>query len=209
MRTELDLLVLGREPMEVGVFDDVIQRQEPTEIDGGIGESPVADVGNLQRPVDALVGDPADSRAVLGTDDGNGLFHGKSPGHEALNEARRAEGVRVEIGGVLSAGEHAAVEADHRDPLGVFLAPSERFKVFFPATLMSNHGVSICSTTRLLNSTSNFRRIFPIGVELPGPAVRKSAHVMHCGNRGNAPLPHRFHSAGGGRSHPSSGGTAG
>ena len=132
MRTELDLFVLGREPMEVGVFDDVIQRQEPTDIEGRIGEAPVADVGNLQRPVDALVGDPADSRAVLETDDGNGLFHGKSPGDEALNEARRAEGVRVEISGVLSAGEHAAVEADHRDPLGVFLDSIRTVQGLFP-----------------------------------------------------------------------------
>ena len=37
--------------------------------------------------------------------------------------------------------------------------------------------VSICSTTRLLNSTSNFRRIFPIGVELPGPQVGAGALV--------------------------------
>ena len=75
------------------MFDDVIQRQETPEIDGGIGEAPVADVGNLQLPVDALVGDPADSRAVLGADDGNGLFHGKFQVQEALNESRR-RGVR-------------------------------------------------------------------------------------------------------------------
>ena len=80
MRTELDLLVLGREPMEVGVFDDVIQRQEPPDIAWGIGASAVPDVGNLQRPVDALVGDPAGPCAVLGTDDGNGFFRGRSLG---------------------------------------------------------------------------------------------------------------------------------
>ena len=47
--------------------------------------------------------------------------------------------------------------------------------------------VSICSTTRLMHSTSNFRRIFPLGVELPGPAVQKSAREMRRGNRGKAP----------------------
>ena len=55
----------------------------------------------------------------------------------------RADRMSVEIIGVLRAGEHAAVEADHRNPLGVFLAPPERFECFFPATQMSNHGVSV------------------------------------------------------------------
>ena len=97
---------------------------EPPETDGGIGESPVPDVGKLQRPVDALVGNPADSGAVLRPDDGNGLFQGKSPGHEALNEACGLLWMSVEKIGVLRAGEHPAVEADHRDPLGVFLVPT-------------------------------------------------------------------------------------
>ena len=83
------------------------------------------------------------ARAVLWTDDGNGFFHGQLQVHEALNEARGLLWVSVEKSGVLRAGEHAAVEADHRDPLGVFLAPSERFKVFFPATQMNDHGVSV------------------------------------------------------------------
>ena len=106
MGAELDLLVLGRKPMEVGVVDDVIQRQEPPEIAGGIGESPVADVGNLQRLVDALVGDPADSGAVRGTDDGNGLFHGQLQVHKALHKAMSPGrvGVGVKKSGVLAAG---------------------------------------------------------------------------------------------------------
>ena len=69
------------------MVDDVIERQKPPEIDGRTGIAPVPDVGNPQLPVDALVGDPAGSRAVLGADDRNGLFHGKFQVHEALNEA--------------------------------------------------------------------------------------------------------------------------
>ena len=140
MRTEPNLLILGREPFELWALDHVIERQEPPEIDGQAGVSSVPDVGNPQLPVDALVGDPADARAVPGADDGNGLVHGKAEVHEALNEARRSAVMHIEIIGVLRAGEHAAVEADHRNPLGVFLAPPELFECFFPATQMSNHG---------------------------------------------------------------------
>ena len=100
-------------------------------------------VGNPQLPVDALVGDPTGPRAVPGADDWNLLVHGKFEAHEVLNEARRAEVVRVEIIHVLSAGEHTAMETDHRNPLGVFPAPPERFKVFFTLSQMSNHGVSV------------------------------------------------------------------
>ena len=80
MGAELDLLILGREPVEVGVVDDVIQRQETTEIAGGIGASAVPDVGNLQRPVNSLVGDPVGPCAVRRADDGNGFFRGRSLG---------------------------------------------------------------------------------------------------------------------------------
>ena len=48
MRTEPNLLILGREPFEVRVVDHVIERQEPPEIDGQAGVSSVPDVGNPQ-----------------------------------------------------------------------------------------------------------------------------------------------------------------
>ena len=134
-----NFFLFGREPFEVGVFDDVIERQEPPEIGSRIGKFPVPDVGNPQLPVDSLVGDPAGSRAVLAANDRNGLFHCKFEVHETLNEAMRPAGMRIEISHVLRAGEYAAVETDHRNPLGVFLFPSERFEVFFPATQMRNH----------------------------------------------------------------------
>ena len=76
------------------MFDHVIERQEPPEIGPRIGKSPVADVGNAQLPVDALVGDPAGPRTVLAANDGNGLFHGKFEVHETLNEAPGARWVR-------------------------------------------------------------------------------------------------------------------
>ena len=101
------------------------------------------DVGHPQFLVDALVGDPTGPRAVLGADDWNLLVHRKFQVHEVLNEARRAEMVSVEIIGVLNAGEHTAMETDHRNPLGVVLTPTERFQVFFTLSQMSNHGVSV------------------------------------------------------------------
>ena len=74
------------------VVDDVIERQEAPEIDARVGKFPVADVGNPQLPVDALVGDPAGPGAFLTTEDGNGLFEGKFQGYETLNEALRPVG---------------------------------------------------------------------------------------------------------------------
>ena len=115
------------------MFDDVIQRQEPPEIGPRIGKSPVADVGNAQLPVDALVGDPAGTGAVLAANDGNGFFHGKFQVQEALNEAPGLFGVRVAIGHVLGACEHTAVETDQGHPLGVLRVPPERLQVFFTA----------------------------------------------------------------------------
>ena len=99
-----NLLGFGGEPFQLRVVDHVIKRQEPPEIDGRVGDPAVPDVGNPQFPVDALVGDPTGSRSVLGADDWNLLVHGKFQVHEVLNEARRAEMVRVEIIGVLQRG---------------------------------------------------------------------------------------------------------
>ena len=150
MGEELDLLTLGREPFELGVVDDVIQRQEAAEIGVGIGGAAVPDDGNLQRLVDGLVGNPACERLAVGwADAGNGFFHGMVQVPETLNEACAAGVMGVKKGGVLGAGEHAAVEADHRDPLGILRGPSEGFKVFFPASQMNDHGVSLSQRTWL------------------------------------------------------------
>ena len=149
-----NFLVFSREPLQFGMIDNVIERQEPPKIARRIGKSPVPDVGNPQLPVDALVGDPAGLRAVLGADDRNGFFHGKFQIHETLNKARRLLWVSVEISHVLRAGEHTAMETDYCNPLSIFLFPSERFECFFPATQMSNHGVSVMrvlSVSRYVN----------------------------------------------------------
>ena len=143
MFAEPNLLGFGGEPFELRVVDHVIERQEPPEIDGRIGDPAVPNVGNPQFPIDALVGDPTGPRAVLGGDDWNLLVHGKFQVHEALNKAPGPAVMHVEIIGVLNAGEHTAMETDHRNPLGVFPAPPERFKVFFTLSQMSNHGVSV------------------------------------------------------------------
>ena len=104
MFAEPNLLGFGGEPFQLRVVDHVIERQEPPEIDGRVGDPAVPDVGHPQFLVDALVGDPTGPRAVLGADDWNLLVHGKSQVHEVLNEARRAEMVSVEIIGVLQRG---------------------------------------------------------------------------------------------------------
>ena len=102
----------------------------------------IPDVGNSQRLVDGLVGDPAGARgAVRRADTGYGFFHGKFQVHEALNEARDTRMVGVKKSGVLAAGEHAAVEADHRNPLGIVRAPTEGFQVFFPAAEVTDQWV--------------------------------------------------------------------
>ena len=137
-----NLFLFGREPFQLCVFNDVIERQEPPEIGPRIGKSAVPDVGNPQLPVDALVGDPAGFGSIHATNDGNGLFHGKLEVHEVLNETLCPAMMRMEISGVLGTGEHTAVETDHCHPLGIFRVPPERFECFFPLSQVSNHGVS-------------------------------------------------------------------
>ena len=130
MRAEVNLLSFGGKPFKFGVVDDVIQRQEPPKIGVGLRPVPaIPDVGNSQRPVDGLVGDSACQRmAVAHANTGYGFFDGQFQVQEALNKTGTARMVGVEKRGVLGPGEHAAVEADHRNPLGIVRAPTEGFQ---------------------------------------------------------------------------------
>ena len=174
------------------MFDDVIERQEPAKIDGRIGEPPVADVGNAQFPVDALMGDPAGLRAIHAANNRNRLFHGKFEVHEALNETLCAAMMRMEISGVLGTGEHTAVETDHCNPLGVLRFPSEPFKVFFTLSQMWNHGYGFSVYAK----GQRFEKSVQDRVK-SRPAVRRSwdflrrailtvSAILHCGRHCNA-----------------------
>ena len=137
-----DLLGLGREPRQVRVLDHVVEREQAPHQHLGRGDPAVADVLGPERPVDCAPADPADFPAV------EGVFGRQPPLGDVLHEAERLEAIDPEPVGDLISGEHAAVEADERDPLGLLSPPAERLERLLAALQMHDHRSSPVTSAR-------------------------------------------------------------
>ena len=105
------LLALGREPRGVRMFEHVVERQQPPQHDLGRGGPAMPDVFGPEHPIDSPRRDAAEPEPGAVPR----LFDGVSaaPPHEAVGERRIGP---ADEGEVLGAEEHAAVQADQRQP---------------------------------------------------------------------------------------------
>ena len=118
-----DLVLLGREPGQVGGFEDGVEGEKPAPENGVGGPAAVAQVldaqGSVEGPgvdvAELLVGSAARERRLAGNP-----FVGQAP-EEAEGRHARALVVVAE----LRAEEDAAVETDERDPFRVAAGPAE------------------------------------------------------------------------------------
>ena len=83
----------------------------------------MADVLGSERPVDPPGEDAA--HAADPSDAGHGLLGGQTLGNQSVDDAPHLFGVRFKEPRALGVGERAAVEADERDPPGLFSRPAE------------------------------------------------------------------------------------
>ena len=122
------LLGFGGEPVEVLVFEDVVEGEQPAHGDLRGRGLAVAVVLDPKRAVERAGVDVADTGRPIGTAIGKPGFAG-NPGfdqrHGDLVRALSADAVEV---GVLATGEHAGVEADEGEPFGLPLRPAEAAK---------------------------------------------------------------------------------
>ena len=118
-----NLLGFGGKPRQAGMIDDVVEREQAPHEHLWRGVAAVADVLGSERPVDppredaAHAADPADA--------GHGLLGGQALRDQGVDDAPHLFGVRFKEPRALGAGERAAVEADERDPPGLFSRPAE------------------------------------------------------------------------------------
>ena len=122
------LLGFGREPAKVLVFEDVVEREEPTHGDFRGRGLAVAVVLDPEAAVERARVDVADTGRPIGTAIGESGFAG-NPGfdqrHGDLVRALSTDAVAV---GVLATGEHAGMEADEGEPFGLPLRPAQAAK---------------------------------------------------------------------------------
>ena len=127
------LLRLGREPGQARMLDHVVERKQAANDHLGRGDPAVADVLGTERPVDPPRADPADLQAP-------DRLLGRQPSlRQGLNEAEHLEAAGPEPIRKLRAGEHAAVQARQRDPLGPAAGQAEGLKRPFAALQVSDH----------------------------------------------------------------------
>ncbi len=106
-----DLLVLGRQPRQIRVLDHMVEREEAAHQHFLGGGPAVANVLGAERAVGPPGEDPADPPAP------KHLLLRQPLVRHGADEPERLPAVEAEMGRELGAGEHAAVEADERDPL--------------------------------------------------------------------------------------------
>ena len=119
------------------MLEDVVEREEAAHEHLGRGASAVADVLGAERAVEAPGEDPA--HAADPPDAGHGLFGGHAPVDQGVDAAPHLFGVRIREPCPLGAGEHAAVEAGERDPLGPASRPAERLERRLAPPEMGDH----------------------------------------------------------------------
>ncbi len=111
----------------------VVEREQAAHDHFGRGDSAVADVLGTERPVDAARADPADLQAP------DRLLGHQPSLRQGLHEPEHLEAAGPEPIRKLHAGEHAAVQARQRDPLGPFTRQAEGLKRPFPFLQMGDH----------------------------------------------------------------------
>ena len=104
------------------MLDHVVGREQAAHGHLRRGDPPKADAFGPGRPVDAARTDPADPQVS------DRLLGGEPSPCQELHEPERLEAVDAEPVRQLGAGEHAAVQARQRDPLGAATRQSERLQ---------------------------------------------------------------------------------
>ena len=127
------LLRLGREPGQARMLDHVVEREQAAHDHLGRGDPAMADVLGTERPVDPARADPADLQAP------DRLLGHQPSLRQGLHEPEHLEAAGPEPIRKLRAGEHAAVQARQRDPLGPVARQAEGFKRPFSSLQVGDH----------------------------------------------------------------------
>ena len=127
------LLRLGREPGQARMLDHVVEREQAANDHLGRGDPAVADVLGTERPVDPARAGPADPQAP------DRLLGHQPSLRQGLNEPEHLEAAGPEPVRKLRAGEHAAVQARQRDPLGPAARQAEGLKRPFACLQVGDH----------------------------------------------------------------------
>ena len=148
------------------MLDHVVEREQAPHEYGGRGVAAVADVLGSDGPVDPPREDAA--HAADPPDAGHGVLGGQALRDQRVDDAPHLFRVCIEESRALDAGERAAVEADERDPPGLFSRPAEWRERLF-ASLEVNYRIAHRRLELLLprlharNSEEPFARKSTIG----------------------------------------------
>jgi len=186
-----DLLVLRGEPREVGVLDDVVEGEQAAEEEAGGANAPVADVLDVERPVEGARGDVAALFARASTVRRKGAFTRGRGLEQALHEAMRGGRAATLLEHELGAEEDATVEADEGEPGSVPPGPAERFEGGLAASQVGDGGHG----ARCAPSMNSLRRDSPPRngearkqrQHHPVAALKRGSHTLEEGLHG---LPH-------------------
>ena len=126
-------LRLGREPGPARMLDHVVEREQAAHHHLGRGDPAVADVLGTERPVDPARADPADLQVP------DRLLGHQPSLRQGLHEPEHLEPAGPEPIRELRAGEHAAVQARQRDPLGPAARQAEGFECPLAALQVGDH----------------------------------------------------------------------
>ena len=107
------LFRFGRQPCQLRVLQDVVEREKPPHYNSQAGFPPIPDILDPQCPVDGLAQYPARP--------------GPPGKHKVFVLDRRPR-------------EDATMQTHERDPLRFPARPAERFQCFLPATQVLDHG---------------------------------------------------------------------
>ena len=108
---------------KAGMIKHIVEREQAPHEYGGRGVAAVADVLGSDGPVDPPGEDAA--HAADPPDAGPGVLGGQALRDQRVDDAPHLFRVCIEESRALDAGERAAVEADERDPPGLFSRPAE------------------------------------------------------------------------------------
>ena len=117
------LLGLGREPRQVRVFEDVVEREEPSHEYFRGSDPSSAPVPGAERPVDLASVNSA--HAAEASEAGRVLLDGHALRDKLADNAAHLLVVATQKGRSLRPGEDSAVETGQRDPLGPAASPAE------------------------------------------------------------------------------------
>lgn len=135
-----DLLLFRGEPREGGVLDDVVEGKQAAEKKVGGVNAPVADMLDVERPVEGARGDVAPLFARTSTVRSKGAFTRGRGLEKALHEAMSGGKAATLLEYELGAEEDATMEANEGEPGGLPPGPAERFEGGLAASQVGDGG---------------------------------------------------------------------